>query len=155
MVLALLSALVVSLLAGQPAPTADWPQFRNTPNLSGVATSTLPAALKVLWTYDAGGAIESSAAVVDGVVYVGAGTGELLAIDLATGKLKWKYRATSADFGVGESSPAVAGGLVYVGDLTGVLRALVLLGDDVGVREEKTHDASSGTSSKRSTSTSP
>jgi len=94
--LAVLLTLVLAVFVGQPAAGTDWPQFRNTPNLSGVATSTLPATLKVLWTYEAGGAIESSAAVVDGVVYVGTGTGELLAIDLATGKLKWKYRATSA-----------------------------------------------------------
>ena len=50
---------------------ADWPQFRNTPTLTGVASSPLPATLRLLWTYDAGAAVESSAAIVDGVVYVG------------------------------------------------------------------------------------
>ena len=43
--------------------------------------------------------------------------GELHAVNLADGKMKWKYKA-SAD-GIGESSPAVAGGLVYIGDLGG------------------------------------
>ena len=76
----------------------------------------------MLWTYEAGDAIESSAAIVDGVVYVGSQTGELHAVNLADGKLKWKYKA-SAD-GIGESSPTVAGGLVYIGDLSGVLHAV-------------------------------
>ncbi|MEJ7607770.1 MAG: PQQ-binding-like beta-propeller repeat protein [Bryobacteraceae bacterium] len=46
-----------------------------------------------------------------------AGGGELLAIDLQTGKLRWKYKAGE---GIGESSPAVSDGLVYIGDLIGV-----------------------------------
>ena len=77
--------------------------------------------LKLLWTYDAGEAIESSAAIAGGTVYVGSQSKDLLAIDLATGKLRWKYRATD---GIGESSPAVADGAVYVGDLAGVLHAV-------------------------------
>ena len=45
----------------------------------------MPATLKLLWTYDAGDAIESSAAIADGVVYVGSQTGELHAVNLADG----------------------------------------------------------------------
>ncbi len=85
---------------------------------TGHSDAKLPRQLKVLWTYEAGDAIESSAAIADGVVYVGSQTGELHAVNLADGKAKWKYKA-SAD-GIGESSPAVAGGLVYIGDLAGV-----------------------------------
>ncbi len=55
-------------------------------------------------------------------MYVGSQSGELHAVNLADGKLKWKYKA-SAD-GIGESSPTVADGLVYVGDLSGVLHAV-------------------------------
>ena len=47
-------------------------------------------------------------------VYVGSQSKDLLAIDLETGKLRWKYRATDS---IGESSPAVYEGIVYVGDL--------------------------------------
>src|SRR5665811_1989331 len=75
--------------------------------------------LKLLWTYDAGEAIESSAAIAGGTVYVGAQSKDLLAIDLATGKLLWKYRATA---GIGESSPAIAdsiGGAVFPEQLAG------------------------------------
>src|SRR5687767_4176060 len=90
------------------AATDAWPQFRGDPRLTGVARSSFPA-LKVAWTHDAGGAVESSAAIADGVVYVGTEAGNLLALDLATGKRRWSY-STGAE--IGESSPCVAGGLV-------------------------------------------
>src|SRR4029434_1295017 len=98
-----------------------WRQFRGTPNLTGVSSSAPPATLKVLWTYDLKDVVDSSAAIVDGVVYVGGGNGDLLAIDLASGKLRWKYTTGNL---IGESSPAVGDGAVYIGDLGGVLRAL-------------------------------
>jgi outer membrane protein assembly factor BamB len=52
---------------------------------------------------------------------VGAQSGDLVAIDLETGKLRWKYRAQE---GIGESSPAVHEGVVYIGDLSGRLHAV-------------------------------
>ena len=100
---------------------AQWPQFRGNPQLTGVAQAKLAPKLRVLWTHEAGEAIESSAAIDGGTVYAGIGNGELHALDLATGKLKWKYKA--ADL-MGESSPAVSGGIVYVGDLDGTLHAV-------------------------------
>ena len=104
------------------APATAWPQFRGSPALLGTTQATLPAKLKVLWTYEAGDAIDSSAAIADGVAYVGSANGELHAVNMADGKAKWKYRAS--EDGIGESSPAVAGGVVYVGDLAGTLHAV-------------------------------
>jgi eukaryotic-like serine/threonine-protein kinase len=106
---------LVAVLAFTPRGRADdWPQFRGDPQLTGVARSAPPAQLAVLWTFEAGGAVESSAAIAGGVVYVGTRTGALVALDLATGKLRWRYETSSE---IGESSPAVADGVVYVGDL--------------------------------------
>ncbi len=115
--------LLIALLAASVCSAAadDWPQFRGNPRLTGVATTALPKTLKLLWTFTAGDSIESSAAIVDGAVYVGSQSGELYAVDLATGALRWKYKTQEA---IGESSPAVADGLVYVGDLSGVLYAV-------------------------------
>src|SRR5437762_1872708 len=88
MVLLLFGSFLPSLL-----PAADeWPQFRGNPQLTGVAAGAVPADLKLLWTYEAGDAIESSAAISGGAVYVGVQSADLLAIDLQTGKLRWKYR---------------------------------------------------------------
>ena len=107
-------------LCGQ-APAGAWVQFRGTQALTGVSADTPPAELTVLWSYDTGDVIESSPAIVGGVVYVGAGDGMLLALDFDTGALRWSYEAGGL---IGESSPAVANGIVYVGDLDGVLHAV-------------------------------
>jgi outer membrane protein assembly factor BamB len=107
--------------AQQPPAQDAWPQFRGNPQLTGVASSRLPATLKLLWTYEAGDSIESSAAIVDGTVYVGSEASDLVALDLENGKLRWKYHVTD---GIGESSPAVHDGIVYVGDLSGTLHAV-------------------------------
>ena len=110
---------------GRPrAQTAtEWPQFRGNPTLTGVTTATVPPTLKVRWTFEAGDAVESSAAIAGGVAYVGSQKGELLALDLATGKPRWRYKTVE---GIGESSPAVstALGLVFVGDLSGTVHAV-------------------------------
>ncbi|PYV41257.1 MAG: serine/threonine protein kinase [Acidobacteria bacterium] len=102
-------------------PQQDWPQFRGNLQLTGVALSSLPATLKLLWTYEAGDSIESSAAIVDATVYVGSQSGELVALNLTNGTVRWKYRTNE---GIGESSPCVGQGVVYVGDLSGVLHAV-------------------------------
>ena len=75
----LLAAAAVS--ASAQAPPAAWTQFRGSAALLGTTEATLPPTLKLLWTYDAGDAIESSAAIADGVVYVGSQTGELHAVE--------------------------------------------------------------------------
>src|SRR5262245_33326381 len=62
----------VGLSAQTPAPTSpNWPQFRGNPRLTGVAAIEPRETLKLRWTYEAGESIESSAAIVDGAVYVG------------------------------------------------------------------------------------
>jgi len=121
-----LAALLVSALAAQQptagiSPANEWRQFRGSPRMTGVSASTPPASLKVLWTYDAGDVIDSSAAIADGVVYVGGGAGDLLALDLASGELRWKYTTENL---IGESSPAVSADTVYIGDLGGVVHAV-------------------------------
>jgi outer membrane protein assembly factor BamB len=98
----------------------DWPQFRGDARLTGTSPAALPP-LKVAWTFEAGGAVESSAALSGGAVFVGAASGELLALDLETGARRWSY-ATASE--IGESSPCVAGGLVYVGDIAGAVHAV-------------------------------
>lgn len=125
----LLAATALGLLSTIhcPLPTAHsesadaWPQFRGNYSNTGVSPSQPPADLKLVWTYDAGDLIESSAAIADNTVYVGTGKSALIAVDLQTGKLKWSYKTPEA---IGESSPAVGGGMVFVGDLSGIFHAV-------------------------------
>jgi outer membrane protein assembly factor BamB len=118
---ALLCVLCLLRVLDAQSPTV-WPQFRHNHSLTGVTPEIVKPPLKVLWTYEAGESVESSAAIVNGTVYVGSQPGVLVALDLTTGKPKWEYKVSEA--GLGESSPAVAGDLVLVGDLGGVLHAV-------------------------------
>ena len=115
----LISILVLAVAIANAAD--EWAQFRGNSQLTGVASGSLPANLKLIWTYDAGEGINSSAAIAGEVVYVGSRSKDLLAIDLQTGKLKWKNRGNDA---IDESSPTVSGGIVYVGDVGGALHAV-------------------------------
>ncbi len=112
--------VVLAAVVSAQAP-ADWAQFRGNGRLTGVATSALPSALSLRWTYEAGDSIESSPAIADGTVFVGSANGDLLAIDLASGTLRWKYATGSM---IGESSPAVSRGVVFIGDLGGTVHAV-------------------------------
>lgn len=117
-----------SLAAQSPAshvaasPAGEWRSFRGSYQQTGRSLSAPPDALKLLWSYRAGETVESTPAISGGVVYVSSGDGELLALDLASGAVKWKYKAGDNLFG--ESSPAVADSVVYVGDLGGILHAV-------------------------------
>jgi outer membrane protein assembly factor BamB len=118
--------VLLLLLAALPAmsqnPAAsEWRQFRGNPQLTGVSPSPAPSGLKVIWSYETKDTILSSPAIAGGVVYAGVGNGELIALDFATGKLRWKYSTKSF---IDESSPAVGSNAVYIGDLEGVVHAV-------------------------------
>lgn len=118
---------VVLLLAALPqeavAPKNAWSQFRGSATRTGQSAAEIPNELKLLWSFEAGFSIDSSAAIVDGVVYMTALPGLVAALALDDGSVVWKR-----DFGedidlFGESSPTVDDGVVYVGDLMGTLHA--------------------------------
>ena len=94
--------------------------FRGDAACSGVAADPLPGRLTLRWKFEAGEPFMSSAAIVDGSVYVGCDDEHLYAIELSDGKVKWKYRTQSFV----QSSPTVAGDLVVIGDDDGMLHAV-------------------------------
>ena len=109
--------------ATEPVPVVNaggWPMFRGNPSATGVANDPLPEKLQVLWKFEASEAFSSTAAIVDGVVYVGCEDGVLYALDLQTGAVKWTL--TTGD--MIRSSPTVLSGTVYFGDGLGVLHAV-------------------------------
>jgi outer membrane protein assembly factor BamB len=63
----------------------------------------------LLWTFQTGNMTESSPAVANGVVYVGADDSNLYALDGKTGAKLWSARLEHY-----VDSPAVANGVVYV-----------------------------------------
>ena len=56
------------------------------------------------WHYETGGAVDSSPALVDGVVYVGSVDKNVYALEAASGKLVWKHE--TGDAGLLSSSGA-------------------------------------------------
>ena len=72
------------------------------------------------WRFAAGGPVDSSPAVVNGVVYIGGGDGALLALEAATGEELWRLQTD----GVVGSSPAVVEGVVYIGSSDGFVYAV-------------------------------
>jgi outer membrane protein assembly factor BamB len=96
------------------ASHADWPVFRGDALMSGVGQAKLPDQLAERWTFKCGDGVEGAPAIVNGVVYLASYDKHLYAVDLATGKQKWKTKLGSF-----KASPAVRGDRVYVGDLDG------------------------------------
>jgi outer membrane protein assembly factor BamB len=125
-VLAVLLAFVLpALVLAAPAATklleAVWPTSRNDAPQTGATRSGLPDKLVELWKFNPGpeASIESAVAVANGVVFVPSLDDHLYAVDLASGKKKWKYKA-----GPFKAAPAVRDGVVYAGDLDGMFHAI-------------------------------
>lgn len=89
----------------------DWPMFNHDLSHTGFSTSIAPKTNRTLWTFTTGGAVETSPAVVNGIVYVGSDDGYVYALNAANGSLIWKYNT----YGPVQSSPAVVDGVVYIG----------------------------------------
>ncbi|WP_254862834.1 PQQ-binding-like beta-propeller repeat protein [Halovivax gelatinilyticus] len=64
-----------------------------------------------LWRFETDGAVDSSPAVVDGVVYVGCDDNTVYAIDAHEGTDRWQFQTGDSVTG----SPTVVDGTVYVG----------------------------------------
>lgn len=115
-----------------PAPQTnpeDWPSFRNGNLQQGVAKTTLPEKLELLWEYPSSDGIASTAAIVGDKVYMAGLNGFVECLELKTGKPVWKYRSIEnpdpKKFAPGfKSSPLVTADGVYIGDEDGVFHAL-------------------------------
>lgn len=122
-----LSRLFLLLLLGTACPVvwsseaadSSWLLFRGNPQQSGVARSRLPEKLEVLWKFTAEDSFENAVAVDKGVVFAGSMDEHLYALDLSSGKQRWKLKV--APF---KAPPSVNKGFVYIGDLDGNLHCI-------------------------------
>ena len=106
--------------AQPPGSGKDWPQHRGDPALRGLASGKLGDKLKLLWTYETGEFVKSSAVVADGRVFIGSDSKKVHAADLKTGKELWTFET---EMGI-EAAPLVVGDFVYAGSTDGFLYAL-------------------------------
>lgn len=74
----------------------------------------------ISWQFQAGGSIESSAAVLGTTAYAVSKDGVIYALELATGKERW---SAELDAPAGSASPLVVDGVVVVGDQGGIVHA--------------------------------
>ena len=121
-----------------PLETAtEWPLYRGTRGLGGVAAGNLPAQPELLWTFAAEGAITSSPVVAKGRVYFGSDDNNLYCVDADNGVLQWSFPTED----IIEAPPSVVDGTVYVGSndyffyaidaITGQLRWKFETGDKI------------------------
>lgn len=108
-----LSASVIFVAAQGNVTVYPWPTIRHDLSGTGYSTSPAPHVAKLLWNYTTGGAIYSTAAVANGMVFIGSTDGRLYALNISTGKQIWNQTA-----GTQYSSPAVADGVVFIGSHT-------------------------------------
>jgi outer membrane protein assembly factor BamB len=108
----------VSSEAASPAgssgvqPNVDWwSMLHHDSTRDGYSTSAAPATNQTLWSYTTGGAVESSPAVVNGMVFVGSDDYNVYALNASTGAKIWNYTTGN----IVSSSPAVANNEVYIG----------------------------------------
>lgn len=117
---AIVLAVVLVARSGWADSSGNWPGFHGGGALIGVADGGLPDSLKTIWKVRLGGAVKSSAAVGNGLVYVGSDDGALYALDAATGAVRWKFSTG----GPVEASPLIAGDAVYFGSSDDAMYAL-------------------------------
>lgn len=110
---------------GAPASAATaaagaWPLWRGDTQHAGVAAAGLPDRLEVVWKREFTEPIGSTAAIVNGVAYVGCDDGKLRALRLGDGADLWTYETGDPI----RASPSLLGDAVYVGNDKGMLHAV-------------------------------
>lgn len=91
--------------------SGSWFMFRHDLIHSGYSTSIAPNRNSTKWIYGTKGPVLSSAAVADGMVFVGSSDNRTYALNERTGTSIWNYMTG----GMVTSSPAVADGKVFFG----------------------------------------
>ena len=120
-----------SLFAAEPkfAESSSWPSFRHDLSQSGVATTSLPANLELIWEVTLGDQILATAAIAGDFVYVPCLSGRLHCLARKTGEKIWAYKSVEVveknSFAPGfKSSPTISGDSIYLGDEEGVFHAI-------------------------------
>jgi len=84
-----------------PIPTWEWPTYAHDAQHTGHGITTLSpdsvSTLATAWEYPTGDAVTATPTVVDGTVYAGSWDGWFYAVNLETGKLRWKYHLKAQD----------------------------------------------------------
>ena len=126
-----LGAVSIAGLAADSKPLSPtgWSSFRHNLAQTGIATSSLPDKLELLWEVTLGEQVVATAAIVGEHVYVPCLSGELVCLKRQTGEKVWTYKTVEKveknSFAPGfKSSPTVTADAIYLGDEEGVFHAI-------------------------------
>ncbi len=116
-------------LRAEETPSKDWTSFRNNFQLTGIAGTSLPDKLEVLWKMEVPYGVSSTAAIVNGRVYIGTINGNFFCLELKTGKKIWTYRSIEdpdpdAFAPAFKCSPTVTKNAIYIGDEDGMFHCI-------------------------------
>ena len=121
---AILTPYPLPLTPASAAAPTTLPAFGGGGPLLGNAEPIAAPPMTVRWTYKADevdhASIQSSPVIANGTVYIADARGTLHAIDLQTGKPRWKYK-TGDSFA---ATPLVYDNKVFIGDLSGIFHAV-------------------------------
>ena len=99
---------------------AEWPLFRGSADMSGIAKEELTAPLQLDWVTEVGRSVMATPVVSDNRIFIGAEDGRFSCLDLNSGKVLWDYKAGD----IIEGSACVSGGAVVFGSGDGILQSL-------------------------------
>jgi len=136
---AVAAALFCSVSFCQNVRSQDVAMFKNTPSLTGVSNQKPVYKIDgIKFAFHTNGAVRSTPAIANGMVYFGSGDGYFYAIDSKSGAEKWRFKTGGAV----HSSPAVTASAAYftsrdrnfyaINALTGKLQWKYALGKDLG-----------------------
>ena len=106
----------LALIEGNEA----WPMHRGGPSLIGQAPGEISDSVELVWTFDTGEPVASSAAIANGRVFVGSNSGRIHALELSSGKELWSFETGGAV----EATPCLVGDLLYIGSFDSIFYAL-------------------------------
>jgi len=114
----MITCLLASPLGIATAAGADWNSFHENAQHTGFtdqAADFTPTA----WYFSTQGAIKSSPAIQNKIIYFGSNDGHVYAVNMEDGTKIWDYKTDGAVI----SSPSVVGDVLYVGSSDGYLYA--------------------------------
>ena len=76
--------------------------------------------VELMWTFDTGAPVVSSAAIANGRVFIGSNSGRIHALELRSGEELWFFETGGAV----EASPCLVGDLLYIGSSDSLFYAL-------------------------------
>ncbi len=116
--------------------------FRNNLHRTGAfdKTGVPEGPVSEKWSFQTGGAVQSSPVLVEGVIYIGSMDGYVYALNAATGNEIWKYNTSSKV----SASATIHNDILYIGDENGFFHAIYTKGENAGTRKWRIRQTAQG-----------